>query len=252
MNDAAHDTKLATEHPIPPGVKMVGGVFIAETDTHIVRWMTHSDRARYHEGRLSYQIDKLDLALKIMDKMNRPRRVAVDCGAHVGLWSMHLARLFDRVVAFEPTENALIYPLNVPFPNVMLHRVALGEKEGDVEMQTHLWSSGAGHVVLDPETTPKGDWGKRITVPIRRLDQYRLTTVDLVKIDVEGHEAPLVRGAEGTLRRDKPVVILEQKGWNADHVKDGSKDALALMESWGFVVAASLGGDYVLRHSGKK
>jgi hypothetical protein len=50
------------------------------------------------DGNLPYQYHKLVAAMKFV----RSFRVAINVGAHVGMWSMHLARRFDHVFAFEP------------------------------------------------------------------------------------------------------------------------------------------------------
>ena len=50
---------------------------------------------------------------------------------------------------------------------------------------------------------------KTISVPVRTLDDYSFTNVALIKIDVEGHEFDVLKGAELTIAREKPVMIIE-------------------------------------------
>ena len=47
------------------------------------------------------------------------------------------------------------------------------------------------------------------TVPLIRVDDLAVTGVTFIKIDVEGHELPVLRGAERTIRRDRPRLVVE-------------------------------------------
>ena len=54
-----------------------------------------------------------------------------------------------------------------------------------------------------------GDTVETIRVPLRTLDSYNLSNIGFIKIDVEGHELDVLRGAEVTLRRDQPNLLIE-------------------------------------------
>jgi len=181
-------------------------------------------------GKLTYQYRKLEYALQYVHQ----RRCAVDIGAHVGLWSMHLAALFDSVWAFEPNPvTADLWPWNVPESNATLLRCALGDRRGSVGLLGT--PEHTGHVQI------AGDG----PYPLDTLDSFDLQDVDFVKIDVEGHELAVVKGGEQTLRRCRPVVVVEQKGEDGrlGMEMDG---ALHFLEQLGMRSEFCIGGDHIM------
>jgi len=177
------------------GTRSVYGWLLPKTDRHFPQYLASAPKV---EGRRMYQPQHIQATLEIC----RGRRVAVDVGAHVGFWSYYLALAFQSVHAFEPADLfAFCFERNVRAKNVVLHRVALGEEEASVQIETVADNTGATHVV------PAAQGGVRM----RRLDDYKLENVDLLKVDVEGYERHVLAGARETLGRCKPVVIVEQK-----------------------------------------
>ncbi len=134
------------------------------------------------------------------------RRRALDVGAHIGFWSRWLASHFEHVEAFEP--HALLREClrsNVEATNRAIHGCALGDRNGAIAVILGAENTGTSHVV---ESTP-GD------VPLRRLDEFAFTDVDFIKIDVEGYELFVLQGSVATLRRNLPLVLVEQNESNA-------------------------------------
>ena len=131
----------------------------------------------------------------------RSRGRALDIGGHVGFWSEWLAKRFAWVNSFEP--HPLLqecFRLNVPHGNVTLHPCALGAAAGEVGMELIADNSGMSHVAQDGGTVAH----------VMRLDDFGFDDVDFIKIDCEGYEAAVLRGAGETLRRCKPLVLIEQ------------------------------------------
>lgn len=179
-------------------VKQVGGIWLPDHETHMVEWMNNSRNRHYVDGNLTYQWKKQVAAMNWV----RSFGVAVDVGAHVGLWSMHLVKRFREVHSFEPVlEHRECFQMNVPEKEVIsfLYPVALGEVEGTCKIDIPYGSSGGSHI------NGSGD------IPIHRLDDYDLQDVDFIKIDCEGYELAVLQGAVETLKRCKPCVIVEQK-----------------------------------------
>jgi Methyltransferase FkbM domain len=54
-------------------------------------------------------------------------------------------------------------------------------------------------------------------VPVKRLDDLHLDDIGLVKIDVEGHELAVLRGAADTLRRNRPTIVVEAEERHHPH-----------------------------------
>lgn len=222
---------------VPPKAKLIGGVWLPEEELHLVKWMETSKRAERRDGKLTYQIHKLDMAMSFVPESGR--KVALDIGAHVGLWSMWLTKLFARVIAFEPVpDHYNIYPYNVTDRNAHLHHVALGADYGEVTMgNTPGESTGNTHVVTsDPANL----------VSMFPLDHFKLQNVDFIKIDTEGYEKQILLGARKTIEDNKPVIIVEQKGYEATYFDGERQEAVALLESWGMHKAAEVSGDFIM------
>lgn len=209
-------------------MKNVGGVWLPDHEQHLVEWMVKRDQAV--NGKLTYQYHKLQAALGWVQEW----RTAVDVGAHCGLWSMHLVRLFAQLHAFEPVAgHRECFAKNVG-EGALLYAVALGEQTGKVGIHTSAQSSGDSWVDGEGE------------IPLRRLDEFDLQAVDFIKLDCEGYELFALRGAEDTLKRCRPCVIVEQKPGRAQKFGLGETDAVAFLQGLGAKLRAEISGDFIL------
>lgn len=135
--------------------------------------------------------------------------IAVDVGAHIGIWSLELSRHFDIVHAFEPVqENFDCLLENVARRRVCVHPNALGDYEGSREMFYPLGgNSGMAYVAERYEGS-----GRASSVEMHLLDSYQFRDVGLIKIDVEGYEGNVVLGAIHTIMEYRPVIVFEDNG----------------------------------------
>lgn len=242
-------TRSGTPPPsTPPGAKLVGGVWLPATETHFVDWMMTSKRARVVDGKRTYQYHKLEAALA--HQPPERRRVALDIGAHVGLWAMWLARDYDRVGAFEPVPAfAGILPFNVDMARCTLHRTALGAEPGTISIVVPLEQTGGAHVAarapVNVKYNPAGETDTWHAIEVVTLDSLDFPTVDFIKIDVEGWEPQVLRGAKETIRRCRPNIVVECKGNDTAYgeTRDAAK---TLLESWGMKPLQVLSGDWIM------
>src|SRR6185369_13709129 len=124
-----------------PRMKQHQGVWLPDGETHLIEWMTKSGEVV--DGLGTYQIKKFREAMKWV----RGWRVAVDVGAHVGLWSMQLVKRFAHLHAFEPVAaHRDCFARNVDGQRVLMHGCALGSAPGMVAMVVPPSSSGGTHV----------------------------------------------------------------------------------------------------------
>lgn len=222
------------------------GVYLPDGESHLIGWM---DKAgEIVDGKGTYQIRKLRAALEHVKQF----RVAVDVGAHCGLWSMQLAKRFGHVHAFEPVaRHRECYMRNLQgHENIDLYGCGLGDKQGFVAIESKPDSSGdsriaayAAHSVDDAEPSASPNAPR---IPLKTLDSFELQDVDFIKIDTEGYELFVVRGAEQTIKRCRPVMIVEQKGHGMQYFGFRKEAAAELLESWGFRRVANLSGDIIL------
>jgi hypothetical protein len=88
--------------------------------------------------------------------------------------------------------------------------VALSDKPGVIAMR--VVESEPGRSTIDTNNSlsdVNGSEVQSIDVPVKRLDDLRLDDVGLIKIDVEGHELAVLRGAADTIARNRPALLLE-------------------------------------------
>ena len=151
-----------------------------------------------------------------------PGGVAIDVGAHGGMFTRMLSALVGpggMVIAVEPSG----YARSILAPALFLHRVrnavvvacALGDANGLMVLRTpikRLGAMGWGLANLSPADRQQRDTVAE-PVPVLTLDDLvrglGLERIDFIKVDIEGHEAAFVAGAQATLRRFQPALLLE-------------------------------------------
>lgn len=168
-------------------MKQVRGWWLPDEDTHFEQYFNAQNSAEY-------QLQQREKALQYVDKFD----LALDIGGHIGFWAKPLSDKFGTVIAFEPHKPYIdLFKLNAP--NAQVVKVALGEHEGHGELKTPADNTGAAYLVDGGGTQ------------IKTLDSFGFKDIDFIKIDCEGYEFPIVKGATQTLKRCRPVVVVEQK-----------------------------------------
>lgn len=219
-----------------------GGWRFPKGERHLPAWMQKMNMRREHvaaaDNRLLYQANKYNRVLPLC----KQRRNAVDIGGHVGLLSWQMAQDFARVWAFEPMpEHRECYEHNMRnLNNYTLFPFALGAKAGTVHIRTRTpGSSGDTGVDLS---------GNGVEVEMKTLDEFNFPDVDFLKIDCEGFEIFVLQGGVETLKRCKPVIMVEQKpetGMEKNY-GIGTTDAVKFLSDLGAHQAFVMSGDYVM------
>jgi FkbM family methyltransferase len=138
---------------------------------------------------------------------------ALDIGSDGGAHAIHMAEAVGstgHVIAFEPNPRAVAKERLAPYPQARVLNVALSDTDGDailhVATETAMCSL---HVRPHQNVTIVED----VTVPCFRLDTLAQTEdigyVSVIKIDVEGNDVNVVKGAEQTLTRSRPLILTE-------------------------------------------
>lgn len=161
---------------------------------------------------------------------------AVDVGAHVGLWSRELVERFRRVIAFEPmAEHREFLARNVPSGRLVIVPVALGNSVGTVSLETQGGLVLAHHQGAFPDMAP-----------LAKLDDFHLSRLDYLKIDTDGFDLEVLQGAEQTLRRHMPIVVVEEKFVGQRRFDQPRYAVIRFLEQIGARVLERVGDDFVL------
>lgn len=222
-------------------MKQIKDVWFPDEDEHFAEQLEKNPE---FEGHGTYQWNKVARAI---DTAEGPRTLALDVGGHVGLWSLVLARHFDRVAAFEPVRPlAECFRKNMEehgCTHVKLFEAAVSDvKNGAVRVRNDNPGNSGNYFVepIDPDVE-----NVEGAVSTLRIDDLGFEP-EFVKIDVEGWELPVLRGAERTIKSCKPVVLVEQKPDNAERHGFERFAARDLLASWGARVLWDKSGDYCM------
>lgn len=209
-------------------LKQSGGWWLPDEEAHFPEWLQKKNQSI--DGRLAYQGHKLFASLEYC----RSFRTAVDVGGHVGTFAFYLAKKFTQVHSFEPVKQFReCFVRNVEASNVVLHPCALGERQAMVGMHIVPADTGGTYV------SGLGD------VEMWPLDSFRLQNVDYLKVDVEGRELGVIEGAVETIKRCRPVCMIEQKQRKLQgNFGVAGTPAVDLLVSLGGSVRKEMGGDY--------
>lgn len=174
------------------------------------------------------------------------RRIAIDIGANVGFFTTGLSTRFDHVHAFElnPSTRTALIANTKNTDNITVYNVGLSNNQRTVQF---LEDSASGNVRIphDDELEVLGPMDcENKVVP---LDDYNLTQVDLIKIDVEGHEFEVLCGAKNTILANKPLIVCEI--WNRRDLNfiPPRLRVIELMKSYGYEIVDCRLMDFVFR-----
>lgn len=146
---------------------------------------------------------------KVLELVSEREGLFVDIGANIGCIAMAVASAGRDVIAFEPQPE--VYKLmaeNVVSSGgeVVACNYALGSEEGVADMPKVAYSEKGNFGGLGIGTRSVLGY---ISVPVRTLDSLELPKVAMMKIDVEGFELEVLKGARETIMRDSPIMYIE-------------------------------------------
>jgi len=186
----------------------------------------------YIRYRLAKELKKGERELHLVPFLADPNRAAVDIGANKGVWTLYLARHCTHVYAFEA--NPKVYRWLARYtslPNVTTSNIALSDTQGmaTLRIPRHARGYSNQHASLSPDNVSENF--AAVEVEAKPLDALKLEDIGFIKIDVEGHELAVLRGARETLARSKPTLVVEME---ERHTKRRIEDLIAEVERLGY------------------
>ena len=155
-----------------------------------------------------------DPEIRLLSLVCDHNRTSVDVGAHTGTYTYFLWKHSARVLCVEPNPQ-IADLLRRSFPSrVCVCTCALSDSNGEVVLTIPLVQNKEkpGLATIEPDNPLKeSEAARKITVPVRRLDDFDTGPVGFIKIDVEGHELAVLKGAASILDRDAPTVLVESE-----------------------------------------
>lgn len=150
-----------------------------------------------------YSPDETEFIIALAERAGR--KIVLDIGANIGTMTQALEQSGFTVEAFEPEPG--IFKLLTMNIKGKAHNVALGSQPGITAMPKVRYDQpyNFGGLACGTGSRMRG----LIRVPVKTLDEYTFENVGLMKIDVEGYEEEVLRGARETIRRCRPVLYLE-------------------------------------------
>jgi FkbM family methyltransferase len=148
--------------------------------------------------------------LRILRDLVAPGRTAIDVGANRGFYSYALSRIAGRVEAFEPHPLLAGFARRKLGPRVCVHEVALSNRSGSATLHVPQFK---GHDVHYNASIRKVyPWfTDYVAVPVRlaTLDEFGFDDVAFIKIDAEGSDLEVIEGAQETIDRHRPNMVVE-------------------------------------------
>jgi len=174
---------------------------------------------------ISLAYPRFEPELRRLDEVSGRGGTMVDIGGWYGPWTRRLVHRADRVVILEPTPLHEVLRRTLP-PAVEVIAAAASDHGGEAE----IWLPPTGGAVRGVSSLHRRDiHGESIKVSLVTVDGLGLHDVTFMKIDVDGHEVPVLHGAAETVKRDRPRLLVEVE----ERIQPVT-DVTDLLESWGY------------------
>ena len=179
--------------------------------------------------------------------------VIFDVGSHAGQFTKLFSRLVPNghVYAFEPGS----YALSILRPAIRMNRLenvtlfpcGLGDVSGEVRLSVPIKPSGSigygiSHIISDDIQLIKEKrigWGYheeliKISTIDEMVENQSIDRIDFIKADIEGWELRMLYGAELTLSRHKPTLMIEVDNSHLSRANDNSSILFKYLENFGY------------------
>ena len=189
---------------------LIVGTRLGDAAGHL-RWLWGYGQRRKHPELWELYLEERWLPA-VLQRLLRPASCGVDVGSHIGSFLGLLRRYAPqgRHVAFEPSPTKSKW-LKRRFRDVEIFPYAVADRAGTAVFEENAALSGYSHLLSGGAPKAQGGGLSHYDVQMCRLDDVLRDRdrLDLIKIDVEGGELAVLRGAETLIRKWQPAIIFE-------------------------------------------
>lgn len=204
------------------GAKTLVKAKMKDQTTMLVDLTTRTERIAFYTGVYDPEL------IKIMHQLYTPNSSFLDIGANIGFYTVSMGNLFrknkstGKVIAFEPFEgnyDRLTHNLNLNKleKHCITNKIGLSNESTQCQISLREdfqhGSSTGNTAILTSEAMDEGFI--KATIELERLDDFWSKTngkygnIDLIKMDIEGHEDFCLEGGNQTLKIHRPTILME-------------------------------------------
>lgn len=185
-----------------------------------------------------FEREELTAVLGYLVNNKLVKGAALDIGANIGNHSLFFSKYYDNVFSFEPNQRTFqLLKMNASLvDNVECVNVGLSDRARKAILATNPLNVGAASLVASSNTNQ----ALQQEIELRTLDSFSdiySQEIGLIKIDVEGHELAVLKGANKFISKNHPIILFEQ---HPSELKDGKSPIIEHLKTIGYKRFASV------------
>jgi FkbM family methyltransferase len=177
-----------------------------------------------------YEVEELDTFFQWIKPISPKifEGLALDIGANIGNHSLYFSELFEKVYSFEPNKRTFkVLSLNAELANnVTCFNFGISNVEASAALSFEKGNIGGARIMETGSTTSQ-------TIQLKTLDSVisEHEKINLIKIDIEGHEHSALLGAREVIMRNHPIILFEQ---HRSDFENGKSEVINLIRKYGY------------------
>lgn len=196
----------------------------------IKRWLIPSNfYIRYLHGK---EMRKGERELHLIRFLSQRDKISLDIGAYKGVYAYEMLRWSNEVHAFEPNPKSYRVLSNWAGGRVKTYSCALGGRTGRSMLKiprSKRGFSNQGGTLSDAKIHDKEYI--EFEIDCYALDDLCISNIGFIKIDIEGFELEVLKGAENTVSRERPNLLIEIE---ENHIKRDIREAIDKVCQYGY------------------
>jgi len=188
-----------------------------------------------------------DIALSYVTNFS----TVIDIGAHIGISVLHWAEYFQYIQAYEPMPDhfSCLTENTKHLSHINRFNYAISDQQKILKgAYRTLKNTGSFQLIDDDYQQPSKKTPRQLyEIKSHKLDEFNFDSVGLIKIDVEGWELEVLKGAINTINKHRPVLLIEFTGGNSKKSLHSYNvdEYFKIIESLNYVSVATSGDDTI-------